>query len=304
MKLLSGAAIAVLCASLCLPEGARAHPRGADAPYVVSVQDETGQELRTFHQSGQTFVLGRYGDRYNIRVQNRTGRRVEAVISVDGRDVVSGGVGDFVAERGHLIDAYDEVLIQGFRQTWDDVAAFRFSSPGDSYSARMGTPQNVGVIGVAMFPERVRRVLPRPMPIMPRRETARSAPRSEPEADDAAPSTAERKSESLGGLDGSGSRSLPSEAPTPQGYAAGRVRSRDNLGTEYGESVDSSVQEVDFERADKLHPAQLIALRYDDRDGLIARGIIVEPRQAQQVCRGPQPFPNSRFAPPPPRFRD
>ena len=302
MKLLSVSALAVLCACLCLPHGACAHPRGADAPYVVTVQDDAGQELRTFHHAGQTFVLGRYGDRYNIRVQNRTGRRVEAVVSVDGRDVVSGAVGDFVAERGHLIDAYDEVLIEGFRQSWDDVAAFRFSSPGESYSARMGTPQNVGVIGVAIFPERVRQVPLRPMPIVPRHDAARPAPKSAYDEDDGA--AAERKGEGLGSVNGSGARSAASEAPAAQDYAAGPARSRDNLGTEYGESVVSSVQEVEFMRADPQRPAALIALRYDNRDGLIARGIAVDPRPAPQVCCDPQPFPNSRFAPPPPRFRD
>jgi hypothetical protein len=77
---------------------------------------------------------------------------------------------------------------------------------------------------------------------------------------------------------------------------------RDNLGTEYGESMSSSVQEVAFERADRTHPSELIALRYDDRAGLIARGVAVDPPRyrPRPVC-GPQPFPQNRgFAPPPP----
>lgn len=44
----------------------------------------------------------------------------------------------------------------------------------------------------------------------------------------------------------------------------------------------------------------LIALRYDDRDGLIARGIAVDPPAPRHV-RGPGAFPRKRrFAPPPP----
>jgi hypothetical protein len=140
---------------------ALAHPRGPSAPYVVTVVDEAGRELRTFHHAGQSFVLGRYGERYDIRVENHTGRRVETIVSVDEREVVGGRIGDFVNERGYLIDAYGEVVIDGFRQSLDAVAAFRFSRPENSYSSRMGTPENVGVIGVAVFPERVQETVVR-----------------------------------------------------------------------------------------------------------------------------------------------
>jgi hypothetical protein len=81
--------------------------------------------------------------------------------------------------------------------------------------------------------------------------------------------------------------------------------STDNLGTEYGESVASSVQEVPFRRANGSHPAALITLRYDDRAGLIARGVALDPPRPrpQRPC-GPQAFPYSRFAPPPPPYCD
>ena len=44
------------------------------------------------------------------------------------------------------------------------------TSPEGSYSSQMGTPENVGVIGVAIFPERVHPMLlrPRPQQLAPR----------------------------------------------------------------------------------------------------------------------------------------
>jgi len=51
---------------------------------------------------------------------------------------------------GHV---YGTVVVDGFRRSLDETAAFRFSRPSSSYSARMGTPENVGVIGVAFFSE-------------------------------------------------------------------------------------------------------------------------------------------------------
>jgi hypothetical protein len=80
--------------------------------------------------------------------------------------------------------------------------------------------------------------------------------------------------------------------------------STDNLGTEYGESMYSSAQEVTFRRANSTQPAALITLRYDDRAGLLARGILIDPPPAPprpvRVPCGPEAFPYSRFAPPPP----
>jgi len=309
--------LAVMVACLSCTQDAAAHPRGPGAPYVVTVEDEHGRELRTFHHDGQTFVLGQYGDRYTIRVQNHTARRVEAVISVDGRDVVSGRIGDFVRERGYLVDAYDDVVIEGFRQTTSAVAAFRFTSPQGSYSAQMGTPENVGVIGVAIFPERVR-----PVPLRTRPQHL-APPRPRPESS-YMPNTyrrsasAEQKSKSGLGT------STPASAPAPSaysdargagesesstradraagsGYAPAPAESRDNLGTEYGESLSSAVEERPFERERSTRPAAVIALRYDDRDGLLARGIEVDPvyrAQRPPPC-GPDAFPGNRFAPPP-----
>jgi hypothetical protein len=44
--------------------------------------------------------------------------------------------------------------IDGFRQSDDQVAAFRFAKVRDSYAARRGDARNVGVIGIAFFAER------------------------------------------------------------------------------------------------------------------------------------------------------
>jgi hypothetical protein len=288
-----------LCFLVCLgcAHEAAAHPSGANARYVVHVEDESGRELPTFHHRGQTFVLGRYGERYDVRVENRTGRRIEAVVTVDGRDVISGAVGDYVHARGYLIDAYDDVRIEGFRQSWDEVAAFRFTSPRGSYSSRMGTPENVGVIGVAIFPERDRpavvRRAPQPLP-----STADEPSSASGMAQSAPPSPAQGAGRLGTGYGGEAhKKSARGDDALAEAEAAPAAR-RDNLGTEYGESLSSSVQEVAFERADRTHPSELIALRYDDREGLIARGIAVDP--PRPTC-GPQPFPNNRgFAPPPP----
>ncbi|HEY4104950.1 MAG TPA: hypothetical protein VGM44_13725, partial [Polyangiaceae bacterium] len=56
------------------------HPYQPPAPpYSLTIEDESGNALPTFRQSGRTYLLGEAGQRYNIRVRNPTGQRVEAV---------------------------------------------------------------------------------------------------------------------------------------------------------------------------------------------------------------------------------
>lgn len=312
--------VSFLSAVACAPP-AFAHPVGPDAPYTVRVEGEDGRTLRTFHHDGQTFVLGAWGERYVIRIENHTGRRVEAVVSVDGRDVVSGRIGDYVRERGYLVGAWDEVVIEGFRKNYDEVAAFRFTDPAASYSSRMGTPENVGIIGVAFFPEAERRVA-RPRPLRPYYRRPPPDDLHEYDHDSEYRGRAEPKTESTapsGSTEGLGTMGAgPARAAAPASAAKARSRgygasaradayaqeeapesARQNLGTEYGESLDSHVREVAFRRANERQPAQLVTLRYDDRDGLLARGIRLE-RRRPVVQHEPLAFPGRRFAPPPP----
>ena len=119
----------------------------------ISLNDDSGRPLPAFFAGGHTYAIGEAGQRYTIIVNNQGNYRVEAVASVDGLDVLDGKAADF-SKRGYLVSAWGNVEIDGFRQTSDHVAAFRFGSVRDSYAARTGTDRNVGVIGVAFFAPR------------------------------------------------------------------------------------------------------------------------------------------------------
>jgi hypothetical protein len=279
----------------------------AEPPYELTLEDEFGNTLPAFRHRGELFAMGSYGSRYNVRVTNRTGQRVEAVVTVDGRDVISGRPGDFKRQRGYLVDPYGSVVIEGFRTNHSEVAAFRFTTPGNSYSSRMGTPENVGVIGVAFFPEAPPPPpppRPRPMPMPESRGPTGShdglgtgSGRAEAEKPrrgrEAAPSSAPAAAESAGAGAHKSSADYYDDAP--------RDRRASNIGTEYGEATYSSVVEVPFRRARQHSPERVLTLRYDDRAGLEARGIVTRPRpRPRPYDPGPVAFPENRFAPPPP----
>jgi hypothetical protein len=295
------------CAASPLPGGRPLRDRAAGYEVTVLVD---GAPAPTYAHDGETYVLGQLGARYTLRVSNHSSRRIEAVVSVDGRDAVDGKPADVRSKRGYLVPAWGSIDIDGWRISHAEAAAFRFSSVPDSYAARTGSAREVGVIGVAVFPERAfERVLPpyayHP-PVPPYRDRYGADEELLEES-----GGARKRSQSEKGA--------PSAAPADQRMAEGPAkseaqpytrRSRPGLGTEYGEAVSSPIYEVEFVRANAARPAAILGMRYNDRNGLVAMGIQVD---APYDCAGwddsdlrrtAEPFPAStsdrrRFAAPP-----
>ncbi len=119
----------------------------------VSLRDEHGRPLPAYVVGDRTFVVGQAGQRYSIHIENSTPYRFETVVSVDGLDVIR-GTDASLAHRGYIVRPGGSVTIDGFRQSAQTVAAFRFGSVSTSYTAQMtGSARNVGVIGLALFGE-------------------------------------------------------------------------------------------------------------------------------------------------------
>jgi hypothetical protein len=118
-----------------------------------SVLNARGRPLQLTPTSGGDLRLqGRSGDLYRLAFANQGRRTVEVVTTVDGLDVLNGRPGT-IANRGYVVRAGERLVIEGFRKSEDEVAAFRFSAPDDAYAANtpQGDPRNIGVIGVALF---------------------------------------------------------------------------------------------------------------------------------------------------------
>jgi len=271
-------ALAVLVLFAALPSQALTDRSG---PYELQVLIN-GAPARAFRHDGETFVLGQLGERYTLRVVNHSGQRVEAVVSVDGRDVIDGKPADWHGKRGYLVPAWSSVDIDGWRISQREAAAFRFSTVSDSYAARTGNAREVGVIGVAIFPERWYPP-PRPPPLYPSPPAPwNGGPRDDlegPQRGNSAP-----RSE----------QGMPAQAPhtSPSESLAHKSAERPGLGTEFGEAVSSQVTEVPFERA-RQRPEVVIGARYDDRAGLVALGIEVDGRAITEaeLRHGAEPFP-------------
>lgn len=296
------------------PDGVRAdapsRPVAASAaagPYRVRIVDAAMHDLRLFRREGRSYVLGTIGDRYSIVLSNPTARRVEAVISIDGLDAIDGKSADYVHKRGYILPAYGSVAIEGFRTSLERVAAFRFSSVADSYAARQGQARDVGVIGVAFFPEQAPVAVAPPLPRRTlgsygdwdgQRAPAPNAPAPQASRSEGAPARAAAASPSSADV-----------APLAEGSSSmgglGRERpERKGLGTEFGEARESHVEETEFVRASAILPSDIVAFRYNDRAGLLALGFRVDPPPVADgevhTRETADPFRANRFAAPPP----
>ncbi len=236
--------------------------------FQVELLDHEQRALPAFSHGGQRFVLGAMGQRYRIHVTNPTAARMEVVVSVDGLDAIDGEDAN-LGKRGYVVPAFGDVTIDGWRTSMDSVAAFRFASVRESFAGRTGRDRNVGVIGIAFFQERVQEWSRRPVP-----------------------------SSAAGG----------DSRPAPQKSAQNRSSSRDEserrgLGTQFGEQRESHVNSTSFQRA-SASPASTVQLRYDDREGLQAIGVMPRPervaRDERELRETADPFPGRRFAQPPP----
>src|SRR5262245_24376100 len=191
-------------------------PTLAGMPVDVEIRDHrTGEVLTVYWHDGERHVAGEPGREYEIRLRNQGGGRLLAVTSVDGVNVITGKTAAPLGS-GYVLDPWAVVDIDGWRKSMEQVAAFYFTALPDTYAARTGRPDNVGVIGVALFSE----CMPRPV--------ASGATASPSAPQPAAEASAERKS----------SREVDRLA-----------RQEDRLGTGHGRRLDSGATYTSFDRA-------------------------------------------------------
>ena len=258
--------VAVLAASLS--QAARAYP----LTDVSIINRSTGERLQTYRHKGQLWVAGKPGDRYAIELRNRTAERVMTVVSVDGVNVISGETAS-ANQQGYVLSPGSSSEIAGWRKSDQDVASFYFTSLPDSYAARTDRPADVGVIGVAAFRE-----YQEPRPVLQE-----------------APTGMLRKD----GLSDSAARSGPSNKAAAESARLSAVPAAPQpaakLGTGHGERVYAPTRQVEFRKASSS-PEEVVTIRYDSYQNLVAAGIVPVVRRP---LPSPRAFPADRFVPDP-----
>jgi hypothetical protein len=236
----------------------------------VSIYDRAqARALAVYQHAGRYYVVGRPGNEYQIRVRNGTGTELLAVVSVDGVNAISGETADW-SQSGYVLRPWHSLDLSGWRKSLARVAAFFFTEHDNSYAARTGRSENVGVVGVAVFRRKSGAEVVIDSPPRPRESSANQGAA----ATDSAPPIVGQSSQ----------RSLPAGEP------AGALEK--SIGTGHGRSETSLARYTHFERASST-PDEVVTIHYDSYRNLVAQGIIqaTSPRVAS-------PFPG-QFVPDP-----
>jgi hypothetical protein len=248
----------VICSAILAASLAPTFAHGGELAHVEVFDRTDGRSLPIYPHDGRLYVAGEPRHQYEVRIHNRTGNRILAVTSVDGVNVINGKT---AAENqsGYVVGAEDSARIEGWRKSMDEVATFYFTRLKDSYAARTGRPDNVGVIGVALFREQ-------------------------------RPCCADAKAE-----DRLGAAAPAASAQEAERDSASDRRKESQLGTGHGPRESSAAQYVDFRRAAATADEKIV-IYYDSERNLMAQGVL--PRNAWFAQRRPEPFPEG-FVPDP-----
>jgi hypothetical protein len=265
---------------------AQAHIVGGIAEVAI-IDRDSGEVLSPCYYRGEYWVAGRPGARYSIEIRNRLGERLLAVTSVDGVNVVSGATAAW-DQTGYVFSPGERYEITGWRKTDREVAAFTFTASPNSYAERTGRPANVGVIGVALFRERQ---LPIPAYVPPAIEYLLDRAQAAPRAGNLGETADARQS--------SAAPAASAGAPTPPSAASVAALPGAKLGTGHGEREYSYVNHTEFLRMQD-HPNEVIRIRYDSLDNLLAMGIVKRPRPAAPWANAFPASPEQQYVPDPP----
>ena len=264
-------AVLALCGFRPVPE----YDRG---PVHLTVLDrDAGSTLPQYRDGAQRWIAGEKGHRYSVRLRNGSAERVLVVVSVDGLNAITGEVAA-PGQTGYVLNPWQTADISGWRKSSDEVAKFVFTSPQGSYASRTGRPDNIGVIGIAVFRE------------------------ANAVARDLSPAVERRSLPALRGRADAAEAAAPAvvDSITTTGSAirSPALEPAQRLGTGHGARETSRVRDTAFERA-SVAPAQQVEIRYDSARNLAARGILPVP--VQQPRDGtPRAFP-SQYVPDPPQ---
>lgn len=205
-----------------------------------------------------TYIEGREGSNFSLRIHNRSHNRVLAIPSVDGLCVLDGKPAG-AESRGFVMSPGQVLDVPGWMVDRETVARFVFSGTRDgedtSYVAQMGgDTTHKGVLGVLVISEKR---LPRP-----------------------------RGGDVMFTASASGAlRSRPlAMMSASRGPSVHEDTASQSLGTGFGEASEFRTRAASFERGGIL---TRIDLYYDDARGLKRRGIDV----SRPVSRRPSAFP-------------
>lgn len=241
------AVVTALFLALVVPVLACAH-MGKGNEVEVRIVSDSGSEfakLRTYtrvpREGKYFYVEAVKGERYSIQMTNRSDRRIGVVITVDGRNIITGKKSDLKSnERMYIVRPYETNTFEGWRTGMDKTNRFYFTEQSDSYAEKVFADASaMGTIAVAVYRERLPEIIPY------------SQKPSRMKEDPAGPPSAAGENRSADKLE---------------------AKKSEQAGTGFGETTRSPAYVVHFEP--EHAPVDRIVMNYEWHSELCRKGII------------------------------
>ena len=218
-----------------------------------------GTPLHEYVHRGTTYIEATRGREFTIRLRNPTAHRVAVALSVDGLNTIDAKHTDAWRAAKWVLEPYETTEISGWQVSDRAARRFFFTGERNSYGAKLGQTQNLGVIEAVFYRERVPRWSESP------REYSR-----------------DQRGEAQGGA------VPPSASAAPRKGVEQESRARpddDYAATGMGRRSHHAVEEVhiDLER----DPIAALAIRYEFRPQLVKLGVFDrDPLERRERARG------------------
>lgn len=140
--------------------------------YELNVLVNDNKPVREYFHRDKFWIESKRGTEYSLRLKNHSPKKILAIFSVDGRDVLKGDAAES-AESGYIIQPFSTLNVKGYRIDDNNVATFKFedSKEQPSYAsivensnviaaAQDNPSRNNGVIGVRIWEEKETKIVP------------------------------------------------------------------------------------------------------------------------------------------------
>jgi hypothetical protein len=111
-----------------------------------------------YQHRGTTYIEAIQGREYSLRITNPTPHRVAVALAVDGLNTIDAKhTGGWDASKW-VLEPYESTTISGWQVSDSTARRFFFTNERNSYGAKLGQTENLGVIEAIFYRERERRV--------------------------------------------------------------------------------------------------------------------------------------------------
>ncbi len=251
-----------------------------------------GRTLDEIAARGKRYVEATEGAEYALRLRNPLPVRVAVALSVDGVNTIDARRTSSWDASKWVLEPYQTITITGWQMSNAHARKFYFTSERDSYAARIGRQNDLGVISAVFYRESAPVAVPvtpsYPQPDLERREPRGGSEESRQSEDKAASPSASASNSS-------------SKRATANGVVA-PGQDDEYAATGIGRSIENHVYRVQLQL--QKQPAAETTLRYEYTDALYKLGVLPrpynggDPLRRRERARG---FEDSRFCPEPPQ---